>query len=183
LGDEEAAITIVQNLICVLPQRLRKKDEPNAIRVKGKYRKLTGYEFDPQTVLRNIERTLPTKGLFKKITVRKELKAGDFLSRQGNDPDEFYFIHSGVLDVIVDKPGRPSRIVNVIEAPNIAGEVGFFSGEKHTASLRAKNDVVYTPFSSDDYKKVHKKSAKDALCLLYAAAQLTVHLIVQKESL
>jgi CRP-like cAMP-binding protein len=182
MRETDAAILVLRNLYGLLVERLCRKDLPESRRLRGQFHQLPVYAFDSKVALREIERHLPT-GWVNRHTRKRVLADGEYLCRQGDAPDGFYYLRDGVLEVLKEEKGRDPRVVNTLESPAIAGDVGLFSGEARTAALRAKGKAECTFFPAKDFEKLRQKSPKDALQLLCAAAQLTVYLIVRKESL
>ncbi|MCE5230080.1 cyclic nucleotide-binding domain-containing protein [bacterium] len=177
LGDTHAGIKLVENLLCLLAARLRARNRPEAARVKDGIPYIEGYEPDSAKGLAEIEPHLP-KGWFGIARNRRKLAALSYLCRQGDASDGFYYIHEGALEAIDESAPQPRRLGH-LEAPTIAGEVGYFAGEPRGASLRALTEIEYTHFSGADYEKLKAKNPDDALKIIFAAAQLTVHLILR----
>ncbi|GAB4324521.1 MAG: hypothetical protein Kow0059_20180 [Candidatus Sumerlaeia bacterium] len=171
MRDLSAAMKLLQNVICVLGERLQVVDQ-------RKFTEDTVY-VAPEKALEPIERQLPS-GLLKKFFVRKKLKPDEMLCWEGDESDGFYFIHSGELEVLKLDPHRKFKKLGVMKAPTVAGELGYFTGELRAACLRALTPVDYTVFSGRDFEKLQKDQPLEALKILYAAAQLVANLIVSE---
>ncbi len=181
LNDWDAAFTLLQNLVCILAERMRTKNEEDSVSIKSGIRVIEGYESRPEESLAVVERSLP-HGMFRKFAQTKKLKPEQFLCKEGEKAEGFYYIHSGILEVLKDLPDGGQRPLSRLVAPTITGEIGFFSGEKRTASIRALTEVEYTLFSGSDLGKLRKKNPEEALNVLFAAAQFAVHLLVDREN-
>ncbi|MBI5154157.1 cyclic nucleotide-binding domain-containing protein [Candidatus Poribacteria bacterium] len=190
LEEDRAALVLLQNLICILGERLRRKDAPDAPRIREDPREALVREHSGRwanmpagraKAIERIEASLP-KGMFRRFLAEKTLEDGAYLCRQGGQPDGFYFLRSGVIEVFKEEGGEPRRL-SEMNAPSIAGEVGFFAGEPRSASLRAFGEVQYTHFSADDFRKLREKSPREAFDVLFAVAQLIVCLILERESI
>ncbi len=182
LDDYRGAVVLMRNFIGVLGERLRKKDELGARRVRSRVHPWHQYEFQPQEALSVVERALPP-GWFHRLTARHAMKQGNYLCRAGDDSSAMYIVHSGVLRALVDDPDGRERMVNEMVAPCLVGEAGFFSRRERSASLRVMQAIEYTSVSRGDFKVLEKTSPEEAFRVLHAVAQLLVHLILRKESL
>lgn len=179
VNDLEATMTILQNLVCVLGERLRRKDRLSPELFRGADPFSPFYKGDLKHALETIEASLP-KGFLSIFAGNKKLKPGEILCEQDSKPDGFYCIHKGELEVI-QREGGMERELGRIAGPTITGEIGFFSGEPRTATLRAATEVEYTRFSGADFERLKKKDPEHAFQVLSAAAQFAVHLIVKRE--
>lgn len=178
IGDTGAAFKLVQNLICILADRLRAKDVKDQ-RVSSSYKPIASYELDTSNALETIEKSLPS-GFFRRYMVARAYKPGDEICHEGDKPEGFWFVHEGGLEVIKHEGGQ-DKVVNRLLIPTIVGEVGFFSGEERSATLRVSEPVKATYFSASDFEKLKRDDPEEAFRVLFAAAQLTVALIVERE--
>lgn len=169
MRDLDAAMKLLQNVICVMGERLQVVD-------RHKFTEDTVYHA-PEKALEIIERQLPT-GFLKKFFIRKKLKPDEMLCWEGDESDGFYFIHAGELEVLKLDPKRKFKKLGTMKAPTVAGELGFFTGELRAACLRAVTGVDYTVFSGKEWEKLREDEPLEALKILYAAAQLVANLIV-----
>lgn len=170
MGEVDAAIVFLKKVICVLGEWLRTQDangKPNGI-----------YREDPDTLAAAevVKDHLPRR--FLRGPKQIILPDGEFLCRQGEKPDGFYFIHSGSLEILKSDPsGTQERKVSYMHSPTVAGELGYFSGEPRLASLRAAGKVTYTHFSGAEFEGMEEKHPNDALEVLLAAARSIVILV------
>lgn len=180
-GLTEGAITFLQNLVMILARRLERMDRPEHRSLsEGSTPLFTGPEPEAAPALAKLEELIPKKvmGIF---SAKRRLRAGDYLFKQDAESDGFFFIHEGTLEAL--KQEDPFiRSLGEIHAPAIAGEVGFFTNEPRTASVRANTDVVYTFFSGIEFGKLKKYDPEKALEILFSTAQLAVCLIYERET-
>ena len=182
INDVKAAMTLMQNIICLLGERLRSEPKFESIKIKMEVPVISGDGAIASEALKVVKKFLPREGFLKKITKVRDLRAGEYLCRQGSQPDGFYFIHTGPVEIIDERPGAKTPLMTRLEAPSMVGELGYFSGQKRAGSIRAAGAVTYTHFSGDDFKKLQKKKPEDAFNVLFAAAQWIVNLIVEKQA-
>ena len=147
--------------------------------VKGIVPFAEGFEPDPQAALKSLEEALPDDAK----SVHRELKAGEFLCHEGDAADGFYIFHSGRLEILKEPTGEEPRTLVQITPPTIAGELGFFSDENRSAGIRAVTDVAYTHIAGADFLRLEKDDPEKAMNVLFAATQMAVHMIVQRENL
>lgn len=175
------AITIMQNLLCLLAQKLREKDEERLDDLERKSVCLNDYCAEAMDSINVIEESLP-RGIIKSFIVNRTLEPGEFLCWEGDESKSFYFIHKGRLELLKIDPDKAFRKLGYIVGPTIAGELGFFSGEKRSLCLRAVEEVNYTLFSGTDFKKLKNKDPEQALNVIFAAAQMVIFLILKVEN-
>ncbi len=177
-----ATIKLLQNLFQSLAQRLEKKDRQEVRRFRAAVREALGYEASPKKALAAIEKSLPKRGIFKKIVKEFTLKPGATLIAEGDASDGFYFIRSGALEVTQKALKGASKRLGKIEGPCLAGEIGFFAQKRRSATLRAITETRYHFFPESEFEKLKKSDSEAALSVIFAAAQLTALLILERES-
>jgi cAMP-dependent protein kinase regulator len=172
MGETDAAIVLMKQVICALSEWLRSgrgstSDTAAPVVESGR---------DEEAAM-VIKSHLP-KAFYQWNAKRVPLPAGTYLCHQGDRPDGFYFLHSGTLEILKrDSPDDEEKVVGEIKAPAVAGEVGYFANERRLASLRAKDEVSYSPFSDWDFEDLQEENAEKALDVLMAAARSVVALI------
>lgn len=178
-GSPEAAMVLMQNILCLIGRRVRSTNQERA-RKGGADAGSTGPALKKAMAL--IERALPKKILFMKHVKMSDLKPGETLINEGDEPDEFYFVHSGRLEVFKGAEGASPKLLTVMIAPTIVGELGFFTGAKRAASVRAAAEPVkYTRFSGKEFLKLRKKNTRQALEVIFAAGQLATHMLLDQQ--
>lgn len=75
------------------------------------------------------------------------LADGEFLFHEGGRDDSLYLIRSGRLAVTRDVAGGDQLTLHVMKAGDVAGEMGFVTGDPHIASLHAlgETEVLVLP--------------------------------------
>jgi SulP family sulfate permease len=126
-----------------------------------------------------LQRSMP-RGILSRFSSRHRLQPGDYLCKEGDPSDGFYFIHRGAAEVIKGEPEGAPRTVAEIRAPTLTGELGFFTGKPRTASIRALDEMSYTHFSGSHYDKLKKSDPNEAASILMASAQLAIHMMLHR---
>lgn len=166
LGEPGGAVALLKQVVCILAEWLRSKapageggGQPDA--------KAAGI----------IESHLPRRS-FWRAAPRLRLEDGQYLCRQGERSNGFYFIHSGAVEVLQgDGPEGGEAKAGEMRGPTVAGEIGYFSGERRLASLRARGEVIYSVFSGDEFEELEETKPDKAIEVLIAAARSIVALV------
>ncbi|MDX6767626.1 MAG: cyclic nucleotide-binding domain-containing protein [Candidatus Methylacidiphilales bacterium] len=174
MGDVYAALALLKQLICVLSEWLRTQN--NHVDSTN----------DPSVVTRDkagieavgiIKANLP-KDTFKFFPKEEQLVDGQFLCRQGEPSQGFFFIHRGVLEILKsDDAQGGEHVIGSMRGPTVAGEVAYFSDQPRLVSLRASGPVTFSIFSGYDYELLKETKPEKALEVLFAAAQCIVALL------
>lgn len=172
----EATLKFLENLVCVLAERLRGSRERGATPGSLVLLKTLTVAAEMEQALKLLRRCLP-KGPTRWLAPKKRLKPGEHLLRQGDPSDGFHFIHRGTLEVIREDGSGGPRVTGALAAPIIAGEYGFFTGERRTASLRAADEVVQTHFPAAHFLRLKERYPAEALEVLFAIARLAAYLM------
>ena len=80
---------------------------------------------------------------------RRELAMGDYLMREGDEPDSLYLIEAGRVTVQTESEDVSKIRLQTMEGGNILGELGFFLGTERTASVIADTECVVHHLSRD----------------------------------
>ena len=175
LGEVQAALTMVKKLVCVLGDWLREMNQREASNENDEAR--FGITAGSPGASAAIKASLP-KGFLRLQPKQATLSAGEFLCRQGDKPRGFYFIHSGTLAILrQEEKSSPEAKIGAMRGPTVAGEVGYFSGQRRLATLQALDEVTYSYFPGEDYEALEETQPEKALDLLLAAARSIIHLI------
>lgn len=76
---------------------------------------------------------------------RREVAAGEYIIREGEEPDALFFLESGQLTAQLEKPGREPVRLETMQGGHVVGELGFFLGTRRNASVIAdRPSVVYS---------------------------------------
>lgn len=73
---------------------------------------------------------------------------GEELAREGEADRALLILVAGSVEIVVAADDGGERRVNVVEAPSLLGEVGFFDGRPRSGSLRARTEgeLLRLPF-------------------------------------
>lgn len=71
------------------------------------------------------------------IMQSRQLEDGELLIGEGGRDDSLYLVKSGRLAVTRDATGGDRVTLHVMKAGDLAGEMGFVTGDEHIASLNA----------------------------------------------
>lgn len=94
-----------------------------------------------------------------------EYSRGSLICEENTSGDEMYILNSGSIDVTVNG----NRVATINESGTVFGEMALLLGEKRTATLTAKNNVVISKISRSILKEMSKKEThllKDIACSL-----------------
>ena len=72
------------------------------------------------------------------------------LCEENSIGDEMFVLVSGVIDVII----KDKKVATISEPGIVIGEMALLLGEKRTATLKAKNNVVVTKIGKSELKKI-----------------------------
>ena len=179
LGDPCAVIQLLKNLIALLGKRLRHRDSLGSDSMFLEAAPIKGFGQRPEVALETIARGLP-RGLWGVFKRNQHLAVDEYLCRQGEPSADFYFIHGGRLVVIKELEGAKERKLRTLAAPALVGEVGFFSGEPRSASLRAAEAVEFTLFSGEAFRRLEEQQPEETINILFAAVRLTIYLVLKR---
>jgi CRP-like cAMP-binding protein len=103
-------------------------------------------------------------GHLKEIMV----KAGEFVFKENNAGDGFYFIRSGKVKIskqVIPEGKRESQehLLTVLTAGNIFGEMALVDGAPRSADAVAEDDTVLYFLPHADYEKMQKDNPGTAL--------------------
>ncbi|MBI3735198.1 cyclic nucleotide-binding domain-containing protein [Candidatus Sumerlaeota bacterium] len=177
----ESVLKLLENLVCILSERLRRQGDLNEHLPDSTAWKDEGLiAEESSTAIKLLERSAPS-GLISRFTLRKKLQPGEILCSEGEESDGFYFLRRGEMEILKKQADGSERSVAIITAPTVTGELGFFSGQKRAATIRAVTECTVTHFSGSQFNKLKKSDPNQACDVLMAAAQLAIHLMVNHQ--
>ena len=95
-----------------------------------------------------------------KITATKNLsdrmveyERGAVICEENSTGNEMYILESGAIDVIISG----NKVTSIDDPGTVIGEMALLLGEKRTATLKAKNNVVVTRIGKEDLKDIADK--------------------------
>ncbi|MDX1616497.1 MAG: SulP family inorganic anion transporter [Candidatus Promineifilaceae bacterium] len=107
---------------------------------------------------------------------RLELAAGDYLMRQGDQPDNLYFIESGQVSALLEFEDRPPLRLQTMNSGNVVGEIGYYLDQARTASVVAEKPSVVYRLTLEQLSFM-EKTAPIAASTLH---RLMVHLLAER---
>ncbi len=114
-------------------------------------------------------------------TTRRELRAGDFLLREGEAAQALYFVESGQLSAQLPRSdGTPAVRLQTMRAGSMVGELGLLLGTPRSADVVADTDCVLRAIEPPDWHRIvaHEPEIArtiDALAIRWLGERL-VHL-------
>ncbi len=112
---------------------------------------------------------------------RREVTAGDYLMRQEDQPDHIYFVESGQFTAQLEYAGQPAVRLETMKAGRVIGEVGFYLGQRRTASVIADEGGVVYQLTGKKLEQMENHAPEVALYLhrliIKLLAERTTHLI------
>jgi SulP family sulfate permease len=97
--------------------------------------------------------------------------ASSVLYRDGESPENFYLLESGMLRAEYETP--QGNYFELIVAGRPCGELPFFSETKRTATVRAERDCVVWRLSTEKWQELREKEPMIAQELLSVCLKLT----------
>jgi SulP family sulfate permease len=94
-----------------------------------------------------------------------EVAAGEYLMRQGDRPDDLYFIESGQVTALLESANREPIRLESVRGGHVVGEVGFFLGLERTASVVADEPSVVYRLTADSLRRMEESDKDAALAL------------------
>ncbi len=89
---------------------------------------------------------------------REEHPAGKVVIRQGEEPDKFYLIRRGAVEVFVHDPLHTTLAATLKEG-DFFGETALLTGKPRNASIVVKEEGVFYVLNKDDFEAAIKMSA------------------------
>jgi CRP-like cAMP-binding protein len=97
----------------------------------------------------------------------RDIAPGETICQEGTMGDEMYVLHSGTIDIVIGG----NRVASIAEQGAIIGEMALLLGEKRTATLKARNNVVITGISKSDLKEISEKDGSLFLTIAVSLAK------------
>ncbi len=100
-----------------------------------------------------------------KYLERKEIKEGTYLMREGDPPDEMYFVESGVVTAQLEFPNGETLRLRTIRGGATVGEMGLYLEAARAASVVATRPSTVYRLSAESLKKMHEEDPEVAALL------------------
>ena len=101
-----------------------------------------------------------------------DVEEGDYLMRQGDQPDEMYFIEAGLISAQLELPTGKVLRLRSMRGGTTVGEMGMYLGTMRTASVIADRRSVVYRLSRNALKEMEKKDPEIAALLHQWIARL-----------
>jgi CRP/FNR family transcriptional regulator, dissimilatory nitrate respiration regulator len=82
-------------------------------------------------------------------TTRRRLARGEMLFRQGELPSGFHVLVHGRIGLTAGSPGRPERLIDILEPGRSFGEAIMFLGKPYIVSAKALSDALVLHVAKD----------------------------------
>ncbi|MBP7603384.1 MAG: cyclic nucleotide-binding domain-containing protein [Spirochaetes bacterium] len=96
-----------------------------------------------------------------------ELPRDSVICEEGSMGDEMYILQAGTVDVLING----TRVTSISDHGYVFGEIALLLGEKRTATLKAKSDVLLTRLRKSDLKNMAGSQHSILRALLTSLAQ------------
>jgi SulP family sulfate permease len=93
----------------------------------------------------------------------RELAAGEYLMRQGDPPDDLYFIENGQVTAQREIPDHDPIRLETMRGGHMLGEIGFYLGEERTASVVADEPTTVYRLTKPALERMELDHTKSAL--------------------
>jgi SulP family sulfate permease len=137
-GLEWCENTLIAHNQADLPPNIELKDQLNAILKSDEAEKLLPY------------------------LQRHDYRTGEYLIREGDNPDFVYFIHSGQVTAQLESLGKKPVRLETMYSGRTVGELAFYLGTKRTASVVADQDSVVYSLSMEELKRLESDAPEVA---------------------
>jgi SulP family sulfate permease len=123
---------------------------------------------------RQVEKLLPHMN-------RREYAPGEYLIRQGDEPDRIYFIDSGQVTAQLEVPDQPTVRLERMGSGRSVGELGFYLEIKRTAAVIVDEPSVIFSLSKQQLAKMEQADPEAAnlfhRIIVHLLGERVVHLI------
>jgi CRP-like cAMP-binding protein len=108
----------------------------------------------------------------ERFAARRRFVAGEDIVRQGDVDRSLIIVLSGALTFVVTAEGGAERVVSLIEAPSVVGEVGFFDPGPRSGTLRARADGELLQLGYEQFEALAASSPSLARTILFDAGRI-----------
>jgi sulfate permease, SulP family len=118
---------------------------------------------------------------------RREIASGDYLIRQGDEPELLFFIESGQVTAQLEQPGREVLRLETMHGGRTVGELGYYLGIKRTAAVVADQPTTVYTLSRQDLERIEKADPEVAHVLhriiIHLLGERVIHLTLAVDAL
>ncbi len=109
---------------------------------------------------------------------RSDIGPGEYLIRQGDDPDRIFFIESGQVTAQLEGPDKQPMRLQTMRGGHSVGELGFYLGLKRTASVIADEPSVIYCMSKSELARIESSDPEVASVLHRVVVQILGYRVV-----
>ena len=121
-----------------------------------------------EKIERQLKHAIPDLQDIKRLTKyleKKEVRQGEYLMHQGDQPDEMYFIEAGLVSAQLELPDGNILRLRSMRGGTTVGEMGMYLGNTRTASVVADRGSIVYRLSKSALKEMEKKDPEVAALL------------------
>jgi SulP family sulfate permease len=121
-----------------------------------------------EKIEKQLKRAIPDLQDVKRLTKyleKKEVEKGECLIRQGDQPDEMYFVEAGLVSAQLELPDGQIMRLSSMRGGTTVGEMGMYLGSTRTASVVADRASIVYRLSKDALEEMKKKDPEVAALL------------------
>lgn len=107
---------------------------------------------------------------------KRQVDAGYYLMKQGDPPDDLYFIETGQVTARVEHPGHEPVRLETMQGGRVVGEIGFYLGSPRTAAVVADEPSTIYCLSRDALQQMESSDPEAASTF----HQIIVHLVGER---
>ena len=122
-----------------------------------------------------LTRLIPEGFEFSKLINHLEkriVEQGERIVRQGDEPEFLFFIESGQVSALLERPDNTPLRLETMRSGRIVGEIGFYLGQERTATIVADEPSVIYRLSRHNFLQLEKENPEVAAILHRIAAHL-----------
>ncbi|MGD8402750.1 MAG: SulP family inorganic anion transporter [Anaerolineales bacterium] len=121
-----------------------------------------------EKIERQLKQAIPDLKDVRRLTKylkKLDLKDGEYLIHQGDQPDEMYFIEAGLVTAQLELPDGKIMRLRSMRGETTVGEMGMYLGNTRTASVVAERTSIVYRLSKNALKEMEKKDPEVAALL------------------
>jgi CRP/FNR family transcriptional regulator, cyclic AMP receptor protein len=108
----------------------------------------------------------------ERYAARRRFSRGEEIVRQGDVDRSLIVVLSGELAFVVTSESGEERVLSIIEAPSLVGEVGFFDPGPRSGTIRARTDGELLKLGFAQFEALAASSPSLARMILLDAARI-----------
>lgn len=115
-----------------------------------------------------LKRAFPSLNRIERLTkylVRREIKQGEYLMREGDDSTDMYFVEAGMVTAQLEFPDGQILRLRTIRGGGTVGEIALYLHSVRTASVVATHSSIVYRLSADALRAMRKEDPEVAALL------------------